>query len=57
VSLCELEATGIFGWLDIAAWMLGSACLGAMATGWLLKRLHRIELLAAREVGRWEGRR
>ena len=56
MSLCELEATGIFGWPDIAAGMLAAACLGGLMVGWALKRLHDGELLAALQIGRQQGR-
>lgn len=56
MSLCELEATGLFGWVDIAMGMLAAAVTGGMVTGWMLKRLHRLELLAALEIGRKQGR-
>jgi hypothetical protein len=45
MSLCELEATGIFGWADIVMWMFCSAITG----GWLgIKVGRRLEVVDPR---------
>jgi hypothetical protein len=56
MTLCELEQTGFFGWPDIASWMIGAFGLGFLIAWRMLNGLHRVELLAALEIGRREGR-
>jgi hypothetical protein len=56
VTLCELEQTGIFGWADISMWVLTAFLSGGWLMHWAMTRLHRVELLAALEIGRRERR-
>jgi hypothetical protein len=57
MSLCEMWCAGDFGWLGVVAPMVGAFGLGVVTGGAFRAKLHRLELLAAREIGRREGRR
>lgn len=54
MSLCELEQTGLFGWPDIIMGCICAFLCGGALVWWSLDRWHRIELLAARDIGRRE---
>ncbi len=52
MTLCELEATGLLGWVDVAMAMFAAFLCGGAVVWRFLHSLHRAELLAALELGR-----